>query len=173
MNCREVTNALLIADPAELKGIGSTPVAQHVRGCDECRRRAELILAETEVLAAALAMVSQPQTAEPLIPAPHARLDQHRLDQHVPASVENQPTRMVRIPAAAWAALPLAAALASVLLVRDVQLRPDLQPPDLLSVRHPVSVPVVNAPADRDLAVIDTGDRITVVWYGNKSEGSQ
>ncbi|MGH7481454.1 MAG: hypothetical protein ACRELV_04820, partial [Longimicrobiales bacterium] len=66
IRCEECRERLLEADVAELRGGGSDPLAEHLRACDECRRRAELVVAEHDRLASALAAVERGYTpAEP------------------------------------------------------------------------------------------------------------
>lgn len=51
MTCNKVQEAMLDADPAELRGDGTSPIAEHVRNCLTCRRAAVAIVADTRVLA--------------------------------------------------------------------------------------------------------------------------
>lgn len=52
--CSEVRDRLLDADPGELEGRGSSPVAAHVRACPACRARARRILDAQAALDGAL-----------------------------------------------------------------------------------------------------------------------
>lgn len=54
MTCDAMREALLVADLDELRGGGEGEVAVHVRGCAECRRDAERILAATASLGGAV-----------------------------------------------------------------------------------------------------------------------
>ena len=51
MKCSQIVVALLGAEREELEGIGSSPVAMHLRECKACRSVASRILADTAVLA--------------------------------------------------------------------------------------------------------------------------
>ena len=54
MNCNAALAGLLDAEPSELAGIGSTPIALHVRSCAKCEAVASRLLAETRALALAV-----------------------------------------------------------------------------------------------------------------------
>ncbi len=54
MNCATALDLLLEAEPAELAGEADTGLAQHLRTCARCRRRAQLILDEYAALRGAL-----------------------------------------------------------------------------------------------------------------------
>jgi len=51
MNCADCLNAMLDADPAELRARGGSELAEHLRGCLACRRAADAIVADTRMLA--------------------------------------------------------------------------------------------------------------------------
>jgi hypothetical protein len=53
MNCIEAREAMLVVEPAELRG-GNTLLAAHVRWCDECRTRAERLAGDLDLLTAAV-----------------------------------------------------------------------------------------------------------------------
>jgi hypothetical protein len=55
MTCPEARKAMLVADPAELRGETETPLAVHIAGCAECRRAATMFAAGTAQLAVASA----------------------------------------------------------------------------------------------------------------------
>ena len=144
MNCSEARRALLIADLSELRGEGESPLAQHVRSCAECASAAQQILTVTAALAI-------------------------RVDQATVQRRANVRTRAWPI----WIALPLAAAIASVLLVRDGNhVAPSPTAAALHTVKQPVTRTVVNAPADRNVAVIEATNKITVVWDLGAKGGS-
>jgi hypothetical protein len=135
--CSALHSALLTAEPAELRGEGSSELARHLSECADCRALAEHILQTTSSLAA-------------------------RLQADV-AGVQQR--RRARTWHPAWTALPAAAALAGLLLIREVQLDEAVPRVGLLSeVRRPVVQAVVNAPGNRDVAVFKTKRNIIVVW---------
>jgi hypothetical protein len=139
----EARNALLIAEPDELRGLGETPLAQHIRSCAECRAAATRILAVTAMLSAEL-------TAS--------------------ARVHRKPVRSRVWPV--WLALPVAAAISGIALVRtSAEVRP---PRDgaIADVQRPVSTPVVNTPPNRNVAVFKAAENITVVWDLGAKSGS-
>jgi hypothetical protein len=81
------------------------------------------------------------------------------------AAARPRPSRVSRAGWPIWAALPVAAALAGLLVLRQDAKR--ARPPRIGSpfeVRQPVETPVVNAPANRDVAVFKVTDKVTVVW---------
>ena len=50
MTCSEAREAMLDAEPAELRGDGTSAIAEHVRSCLTCRRAAAAIATDTCVL---------------------------------------------------------------------------------------------------------------------------
>ena len=55
MTCPEARRAMLVADPAELRGETETPLAAHIAGCADCRQAATMFAAGTAQLAVASA----------------------------------------------------------------------------------------------------------------------
>ena len=55
MNCTEAREAMLVADPAELRGETETALAVHVTSCADCRRAAATIVGVTTQLGLAIA----------------------------------------------------------------------------------------------------------------------
>jgi hypothetical protein len=55
MNCKEAREAMLVADPAELRGETETALAAHVAGCADCRRASATIVGGTAQLGLAIA----------------------------------------------------------------------------------------------------------------------
>lgn len=51
MNCSNALEAMLLAEPGELRRDATSELAEHLRGCLSCRRAAAAILADTRVLA--------------------------------------------------------------------------------------------------------------------------
>jgi hypothetical protein len=143
MNCREAQQALLIADPDDLKAIGESELANHLRGCKACSQAAHRVLLANELLATNLA-----------------------------AAARAKPKRTRWSPQSAWFALPIAAAIAAVLVSRPPQQNPLPRVGDLEDVKRPVVQPVVNAPANRNVAVFKATEKITVVWDLGSKGGS-
>jgi len=144
MNCSEARRAMLTADLPELRGEGDSPLALHVSTCGKCADSALYILAMTGILARRVEQATVPRRA-------------------------NVRTRAWPM----WIALPLAAAIASVLLVRDGNhVAPSPAAAALHTVKQPVTRTVVNAPADRNVAVIEAANKITVVWDLGAKGGS-
>ena len=148
--CAKHRPALLTADPDELRGIGDSELARHIRECARCASDAQRILGTTAMLA--------------------ARLDRSaRISKTRGAAVKSD-----ALPV--WWALPIAAVLASVLIGgqrwrdRDAEVVPRVGA--LQRIELPVEVPVVNVRADRNVAVFRTTDNITVVWDLGAKGGS-
>jgi hypothetical protein len=147
--CLRLRDSLLTADPDELRGHGGSALATHIRDCTRCARDAQRILGATALLA--------------------AQLD--RTARIAPKRTVSKPSDALP----AWWALPIAAVLASVLLVNELRRAPEPEAPRvglLEDVRRPVDAPVVNAPADRNVAVFRTTENITVVWNLGAKGGS-
>jgi len=147
--CVRLRDALLTADPDELRGHGESALATHIRECALCARDAQRILGATALLAAELDRTARITTARKVI------------------------TPVDALPA--WWALPIAAVLATVLIANELLRAPEPEAPRvglLEDVRRPAEVPVVNAPADRNVAVFRTTENITVVWDLGAKGGS-
>jgi hypothetical protein len=50
MTCEDALDAMLVADPAELEEKDAGALAEHMRGCTECRRRALVLARGTSAL---------------------------------------------------------------------------------------------------------------------------
>ena len=55
MNCTEAREAMLVAEPAELRGETDTALAAHVASCADCRRASAMIVGDTTQLGLAIA----------------------------------------------------------------------------------------------------------------------
>ena len=55
MNCTAALETMLDAEPQELSGQGSTALAGHIASCRKCRSVAERLMADTRLLATAIA----------------------------------------------------------------------------------------------------------------------
>lgn len=151
LDCRTASELLLTADPAELRGAGATDLARHVRTCAGCRARARLIVGEQARLDQLLSQVTARATLWSGAATPVARA--------TTAPSRRQTLRHV--------VLPLAAAAALFLVVRQTAERAQGPlPPISLPPARVAEVPVVNAPAERNVAVMRTSNpNITVIWY--------
>lgn len=149
MRCESARDALLEADREVLSGRADGPLAEHVRSCPRCARVATRLLEAEAALAGGLAREAREPSAE----AVEATL---RRARRAPRGSLSRWTRR------AWAPALAAAALATLLPW------PDGGPPPAPSA-SPASVPtlpVVEAPPGRDLAVVRTSNpSITVVWF--------
>ena len=144
MTCTEIRRALLTAELDELRGEGMSAVAQHVRTCADCKAAAQQILSVTAALAERVERAT------------------------VPARKRVRPSAWP-----VWVALPLAAMIASVLLVRESNTTPAFPRTGALqAVKQPVTRTVVNAPSNRNVAVIEATNKITVVWDLGAKGGS-
>jgi hypothetical protein len=143
MNCHQAQPAMLTADLDELRGLGESELANHIRGCKACSQAAQRVLLATELLAT-------------------------NLDSAARAT--RKPVRWS--PQSAWFALPIAAAVAAVLVSRPPQQLPLPRVGNLEDVKRPVVQPVVNAPANRNVAVFKATEMITVVWDLGSKGGS-
>lgn len=54
MNCREAREAMLVAEATELRGVGSTELAEHVAACDACRDLGRSLSADLVALEASV-----------------------------------------------------------------------------------------------------------------------
>ena len=148
--CAALRAALLTADPDELRGLGDTELAQHIRECARCAADAQRILGTTAMLAARLESSARISKARAAVAKPDA------------------------LPV--WWALPIAAVLGGVLIGgqrwRDRAAEEVPRVGALQKLELPVEVPVVNVPADRNVAVFRTTDNITVVWDLGAKGGS-
>lgn len=186
MKCADARTELLTAEPAELEGIGASPLAEHIRGCDRCRAAARMILDQQAALAQALVAAGRPaHTADQ---AADAVLAVVAGDDTSPGSQEADPpeagagrgarARVVPLDTARrwaarramnwrlWAPVTLAAALAAVLLAWP---RYDWQVPPPARAAAPTQV-AVSAPPGKNVVVFGTRNPdIKVIWfYGNK-----
>jgi hypothetical protein len=146
-DCERARAWMLEAEPAGLRGEGSSPLADHLAGCGECRRRAEAIVAGLAELDAALAALARPAAPARGIP------------------LRRRPSLGWR--AVRWAApLAMAAGFAAVVLGRP--LAPVGERPGVTAERiaRVVFAPAPVARADgRSVAVLKTNDPgVTVVW---------
>jgi hypothetical protein len=60
MTCTDCLEAMLESDPAELRGVGRSDLAGHLRRCSSCRRVADAVLADTRLLARSIHVSARP-----------------------------------------------------------------------------------------------------------------
>jgi hypothetical protein len=153
--CTRLRTALLEADLDALAGLGSTPVAVHVRSCAECRAEADRIRRATAALDSVLS--TRPAfDARALV----ARARAEGSAQQYPTMRPAERARRRSAPSTRWAALAAAACVAA-LLVWVERERPLPGTPWAPSDAPAPTVEI----ASGNVAVIETDDPdITVIW---------
>ncbi len=169
MTCAEARQAILVAELRELLAQGDSTLAVHIRGCQRCRKAAEAVVAEEEILSAGLTS---------LVAVPDAdRVLELALDS-LPASAHGRasglgPTHRRAGPAplrwlsplrrsSAWIALPVVAAagLAWLFLAGP----PPLPGPSYVPSAQAPGM-AAEVPPGQNVAVLKTPDpTITVLW---------
>ena len=136
--CERVRDAMLEVDLDELRGVGESDVAQHVRGCESCAAYAQKILRSYGQMDAALAGMSTQTPAATVIPIQSRR-------------------RRAR-----WLPLPLAAAAVIALLFvrRQEETLPNT---DLLAQLISRETPLVSPRAGQQALVMERNE-MTIVW---------
>jgi len=151
MTCRDVRILLLEAEADELRGMGTSPVADHIRGCAPCAAAAGDILRATEALDGYLS------------DAPHG-VD---LDALVDGMVRDRSRRVTPIRRwrpAVWASVAMAAAAAAVIFVARQPIA-DGDPEITHAVATALPTLVASSGA-ATVAVIETDNPdITVLWF--------
>jgi hypothetical protein len=148
ISCAEARSQLLVAAPAELEG-GDGSLAEHLGGCPECRRAADLVLAATREVAAGLAGAA-------------TRLEPGEAARRAAAVARPRPTRVGWRRVARWAPLAAAAAVVVALWGRDEPFAPPAQP---IGAGPALEVDVL-AGGSRPAAVFRTADpNIVVIWF--------
>jgi hypothetical protein len=162
MTCIEAREALLEADIEELRDGTSEPLAAHLASCAECTHAAQTIIAEMDVLRAALdtlggtadAALSTSHTESPVV-IPIARARSRRRTSFIAA-------------AAGLACM----AIGAVALQREIARRAGDSYPLHLPQAAATAGPAVNAAGGGAVAVIRTSNpKITVVWYLKPQRG--
>jgi len=146
------SEALLEAGAAELRGVGTSAVARHVRACDRCAARAREILTATEELDGALSRFAGAE--------PDVKVILRRAGHAGPVSLAVGGLRRRW----RWVTLAAAAVAAGVLLGPPGRRpAPTPAPPPAAEA---ATLPAVVAPASGSVAVIATADpKLTVVWF--------
>ena len=149
--CTRSFDTLLEADVEELSGVAETEVGVHVRGCARCAAAARAILEGNDALDDVLGSVP-PFDALALI----ARARVEALPK-----VEKRGRRFSR----RWrggAALAAAASIAALLVLPER----DMPMPGVELTPRTAIYSLVEAPADRSIAVIQTDNPdITILWF--------
>jgi len=153
ISCEVVRDALLVAEPEELRGEGRGEVVDHLRTCAQCRADAGRIMAGSRALDAWLGKPGRAPTLAQL--AGRVPGD--------PGSARRGSWRRAR-PAVAWIALSAAAAAVALLV------RPPVRPRHSGNVvevpRKEEPLPLVQDAGGRSFAVLETEDPdITVLWF--------
>jgi hypothetical protein len=155
--CSEIRDLLLEATPAELRGEGEGTLAAHLRSCEACRRRAELLLRADEALEAALGEGGVPDVEAILELAGQPASERAR-----PAGFRAKVRSLLPAPRH-WIPLAAAAALAGVLLLARNGEPPALPP---VARAQAQALPTVEAASAAGVAIVETDNpNITVLWF--------
>ena len=140
MSCEAVRDAMLEAELEELRGIGGSDVATHIRGCAACRERAQIILRGHDRLAASLDSIRARTPATAVVP------------------IQRKLRRL------SWVPLPLAAAAVLALLMIP-RLNDDDELPRMDAIVRLMfqEQPVASPPAGQQAMVIEKKE-MTIVW---------
>jgi anti-sigma factor RsiW len=155
--CDRYREALLEAEPDDLRGLGPTEVARHIRACPACARAGEIILETTASLNVFLDVGGE-------MAAPDLDAVLRRAAASVRTTPPNdRPESMVpwRVNRR-WVGLAAAAAITALLLLPG-------QPPPLppvATVAAAAPLPTVESAPGQTVAVFETQNPdITVLWF--------
>jgi anti-sigma factor RsiW len=150
MRCSDCRHLLMEADPAELRGIGHSDLAAHLRTCETCRRAARQLLDGEQLLRAALLDLRPHGSAAVAAQAA------------IRASGRRRRRLFVVVP------LMTAAGIAALLLLL---LRPgEFTPGTPRPLAGPP--PIVEAPSGQDVIVYQTANPdVVVVWLYQRKGG--
>lgn len=147
MTCATIRDKLLEAELGELRGHGDSPVSRHVRTCPACRELADRVVYGERALAMALAELRP------------------RVDGTNTGAALTRSPRHARRFSAVWASVAVAAGITAILFARSGR-GPAPTNPVPEPRRGQVALPIVEAPAGRNVAVLNTGNPdIVVVWF--------
>lgn len=150
--CADVRALLLEAEPAELRGLGSSTAAAHVRDCAACARIASQILEDTAALDAWLGAAPDPPI-EALL---------ERAGERAGATPFRRPGPF--LARHRWAALAAAAVIVAVVLVSRAGAPPGVAGPMTLATAEPPPV-VAESPAGTVAVIATDNPDITVLWF--------
>ena len=157
--CTRPLEPLLEADPDELRGVGESKTAEHVRSCARCAAAAERVLRHNAALDAALAQSPDAPDVDALLRRARLQIDEPMRGPRdtTPDGARARAWRRWR----RWAPVAAAAALAALLLIGDRE-------PELIGTPgapRTAVAPLVESP-DQNVAVIQTDNPdITVLWF--------
>jgi hypothetical protein len=155
--CDRYREALLEAEPDELRGLGQTEVARHIRACAACARAGEIILGTTASLNAFL---------DRGVPVPDldAVLRRATTSETTPPRKAEGPVPLAsRRGSRRWVALAAAASIAALLLLPE---RPAPLPPLATVATATTTLPTVESAPGQTVAVFETENPdITVLWF--------
>ncbi|MFC1545657.1 hypothetical protein ACFL44_03105 [Gemmatimonadota bacterium] len=149
MNCEDARDLILEADLTDLKMDTETPLSEHLRSCEQCRKSAEIILGTETTFAAAFDSLKSTRSFEEVIVTALSE------------SAGNSRKRMRVLPVL----IPLAAAAALIFLLiplwtSDVGQRSDPVIPIITT-----EMPAVKAPAEQTAMILDSGDPdYQIIW---------
>ena len=146
MSCNEIREAMLEAELDELRGIGTSDVAMHIRACAECRAAAGILVQGFEKLNQSFA------TLRPRVPVTTV----------VP--MRRKPRKL------AWLPLPLAAAaILALLMIPRIDGEDELPRIDAITAMMFRSEPIASPPPGQQAMVIEKNE-MTIVWlYGQET----
>jgi anti-sigma factor RsiW len=154
--CDRYRDALLEAEPDDLRGLGQTEVARHIRACPACARAGQIILETTASLNAFLG-------SEVPVPDLDAVLRRATTSQVTPPRQAERPGPVASWRGSRrWVGLAAAASIAALLLLPG---RPAPLPP-LATVATTTPLPTVESAPGQTVAVFETENPdITVLWF--------
>jgi anti-sigma factor RsiW len=154
--CERYREALLEAEPDDLRGLGQTEVARHIRACPACARGGEIILETTASLNVFLDREVPVSELDAVLRRATAQSGTAPQRASHPGPVA--PWR----PNRRWIALAAAASIAALLLLPG---RPAPLPP-LATVATTTVLPTVESAPGQTVAVFETENPdITVLWF--------
>jgi hypothetical protein len=177
VECDLAREAMLECEPEELEGLGGSPLAEHIRECDRCRRVGRVLLAELGALDAALDSTAA-EAAEPAGPRAGVRRLRWRVLLPLAAAaalalvVTRWPEPRPVGPSAARVASGPSAAAGS---ARGAEARPATSPPGVGEPALDAAFEPrlrVSAPPGTRVMVFQTRDpSVAVVWFLSAPNG--
>ena len=156
--CSDIRKLLLEATPAELRGEGEGALAEHLRECALCRRRAARLLEAEAALDAALGAGGALDVEAVLARAAQAAME---LTWRERAGSAVRSLASVR---RGWIPLAAAAVVVTLLLVARSP-----APPPLPAVARSEALPLVETTSADAVAIIETDNpNITLLWFSEQ-----
>jgi hypothetical protein len=154
--CDRYREALLEAEPDDLRGLGQTEVARHIRACPACARAGGIILDTTASLNAFLASGGHVSDLDTVLRRAATSGGTTPMPTDRPESALAWRSRR------RWVALAAAAAISALLLLPR---RPPPLPP-VATVANAAPLPSLESAPGQTVAVFETGNPdITVLWF--------